>query len=109
VYVSCNVLPVVIQVNPDYVKDFESHNLQFVGQDEDGQRMEMLELKGKILDAMQTHTHFTAYHLIISPSLTHETCHIHCPKTPSIVDLQALNVIQVDLMTAGSTTNNSET
>ena len=59
-YVSCNVLPVVIQVNPDYVKDFESHNLQFVGQDEVGQRMEMLELKGKILDAIQACTLFTA-------------------------------------------------
>ena len=39
-------LLVVIQVNPDYVKEFESQNLQFVGQDEVGQRMEMLELKG---------------------------------------------------------------
>lgn len=44
------ILPVlvviVLQVNPDYVKEFESQNLQFVGQDEVGQRMEILELKG---------------------------------------------------------------
>ena len=40
------VVVIVLQVNPDYVKEFESQNLQFVGQDEVGQRMEMLELKG---------------------------------------------------------------
>ena len=37
------------QVNPELVKEFESKNMKFVGHDEAGQRMEMLELKGEQL------------------------------------------------------------
>ena len=84
-----------------------------MGQDEVGQRMEMLELNGKILDAIQACIHFSlpclSCFVIISPSPTHETCYIHCPKTLSIVDLQALKIIQVDFMMAGRSTNNSGT
>lgn len=37
----------IVQVNPELIEKFESKNMIFVGHDEDGQRMEMLELKGQ--------------------------------------------------------------
>ena len=32
------------EVNPDYVKEIASHGLKFVGEDVDGERMEIIEL-----------------------------------------------------------------
>jgi len=37
---------VYTQVNPELIEKFESKNMIFVGHDEGGQRMEMLEIKG---------------------------------------------------------------
>ena len=42
------VVFVCTQINPDLVEKFESNNMIFVGHDEGGQRMEMLELKGEL-------------------------------------------------------------
>ncbi|XP_065906435.1 CTP synthase 1-like isoform X2 [Dysidea avara] len=56
------------EVNPDYVKEFESQNLQFVGQDEVGQRMEMLELKDHpYYVAVQYHPEYLSRPLNPSP------------------------------------------
>ena len=35
------------EVNPDLVGEIEKHGMMFVGQDEEGERMEIMELKGK--------------------------------------------------------------
>ena len=38
------------EVNPKYVKDLEEKGLKFVGHSTDGQRMEIMELKGMRTD-----------------------------------------------------------
>lgn len=37
----------VLQVNPELKKSFEEQGLKFVGQDEEGERMEIIELEGE--------------------------------------------------------------
>lgn len=36
----------LLQINPKYISEFEKNGMIFVGQDEDGERMEIMELKG---------------------------------------------------------------
>lgn len=36
-----------MQVNPEMKDDFEKNGLQFVGQDVEGERMEIIELEGE--------------------------------------------------------------
>lgn len=43
----CYYVHTNVQVNPELIEQFESKNMIFVGHDEGGQRMEMLELKGE--------------------------------------------------------------
>lgn len=40
---SCHFLS---KVNPSYVKQFEENGMQFVGRDVEGERMEIMEIKG---------------------------------------------------------------
>ena len=39
--------PSVLQVNPDLKHHFEGKGLHFVGEDVDGERMEVIELEGE--------------------------------------------------------------
>lgn len=41
------LLLLVLQVNPELKKSFEEQGLKFVGQDEEGERMEIVELEGE--------------------------------------------------------------
>ena len=45
-YLSCIIFH---QVNPAFVAKFEEKGLKFVGQDVDGERMEILELEGVVM------------------------------------------------------------
>jgi CTP synthase (UTP-ammonia lyase) len=39
---------VVLQVNPEFVSCLEEKGMRFVGRSEDGKRMEIMELSGKV-------------------------------------------------------------
>lgn len=41
-----------LKVNPAYVKRLEEFGMKFVGHDVDGERMEIMELEGKILSGI---------------------------------------------------------
>lgn len=51
------------QVNPTYVHDIETKGMVFVGHDEEGQRMEILELKGTLLVTIATRLSLTVHNL----------------------------------------------
>ena len=36
----------IIKVNPEYVSQFEEKGMKFVGRDVEGERMEIMEIKG---------------------------------------------------------------
>lgn len=56
------------EVNPELIEEFESKNMTFVGHDEDGQRMEMLELKDHpYYVAVQYHPEYLSRPLTPSP------------------------------------------
>lgn len=41
-----------IKVNPTYVSQFEEKGMKFVGRDVEGERMEIMEIKGMALSVM---------------------------------------------------------
>lgn len=45
---STDIFFFLFQVNIKYIKDFEQSGMQFVGRDVDGERMEIMEIKGMI-------------------------------------------------------------
>jgi len=56
------------EVNPEHVKEISSKGLKFVGEDVDGERMEIIELEGHpFFVGLQAHPEFTSRPLKPSP------------------------------------------
>lgn len=56
------------EVNPKYIKDFEDRGMKFVGESEDGQRMEIMELEGhQYFVAVQYHPEYISRPMKPSP------------------------------------------
>lgn len=58
------------EVNPDYIDELEKAGLCFIGKDETGKRMEVVEIKDHpFFVGVQAHPEFTSR--VVSPSLTY--------------------------------------
>ena len=70
------------QVNPTYVHDIETKGMVFVGHDEEGQRMEILELKGNLLVTIAMRLSLTVHNLSQKCFEWHCYIHVTCVSSP---------------------------
>lgn len=70
------------QVNPTYVHDIETKGMAFVGHDEEGQRMEILELKGNLLVTIAMRLSLTVHNLSQKCFEWHCYIHVTCVSSP---------------------------